>query len=217
MIETEFEKEIKQWVDIDGLIGNKKNPEKWSTGNALLETAFVYKIAKDQKSLRWMLALEDAVARCFVGGMLFKNPGRKDEITHDDIVGFASVNEQLADLICQWGERTGWVLSNTGKDYFTANVKPIHQIYYKAASKSFKVSAWEAIFFWLNAILGILMAHVSGARMLWLMRNCRPPKFDLIFGPIFDLIFKRRFKSVKNVHIEYYNTTDHITVRYCSN
>ena len=211
---TEFDQEIKDWIDYDGLVGNKKNPEKWSTGNAILETAFAYQIAKERTSFRWMHALEESVLGCFQKGVLNKNPGRTDQITHDDIVGFCSINPQLADLVCQWGNKTGWVLSNTGENYFTANVKPWHRAFYLAASSSNRVSVYDGAIFWAAAILGVFTSSYSGVRLWWLMINTNPPYPAL--KSFWNTLFKLRHGSLKKVQTEYYDTINHINVKYCA-
>lgn len=142
-----FREEMKAYFDFDGLVGTAPHPPIWSGGNQILDTA------------TWLLYLrlidaypyhdDDlkagyAIQRCQTrigSGMVNKNPGRTDQITHDCIIGAIVISSITGSYWClrfiQFAERFTWlpiwVASNTGKIYWTAIVKPWHKAFYKLA------------------------------------------------------------------------------------
>jgi hypothetical protein len=212
---TEFESDLLMWLDADGLMGNKKNPERWSTGNAVLETAIAHQVCLDRKETILAAKLESSVIRCWYGSALHKNPGRVDQITHDDLIGFASMHAELASLIANVGVRNGWNLSNQASVYFDSQANLAHQAYYLAASDVFECGLWGSLVFWISACLSAFVSDLSGIRLSYLMVNNRPPKqMAWLFRPAFDFLFKKRFKSFQNVLLEYYGNKDHVLVKW---
>lgn len=117
--------EITKYIDQDGLIGNKPNPEKWSNGNPILDTAIATIIPSKVFLYRFCC---NSVGLCSSApGVFNKNPGRTDQISHDDMIGAAVFYRQS---VYQYAMLNGWVLSNTGEFYWDAWVKPWHRGYY---------------------------------------------------------------------------------------
>ncbi len=141
---SEFSSEMSQWIDSDGLIGANVNPEKWSTGNALLETAFAIlyetQLLNHEPDREFIRALCEAILACQIdSGTFNKNPGRIDDITHDCLIGAASVSRvcssvltiSIAGRLAQLGESNGWNLSNTSSVYWNSYARPWDVPFYK--------------------------------------------------------------------------------------
>jgi hypothetical protein len=210
-----FEEEIVLWLDADGFMGVEKHPSRWSTGNAVLETAIAVHVARAQGCDQHLIGyLLDAAAKCWYGNALHKNPGRPDQITHDDLIGFATMAPEFASLIANVGVRNGWDLSNSNASYWDAQVPPWIQSYYLASSQTFDPGMWGSILFWVMACLGAFTAGISGIRLWYLMVSNRPPKYGSVFKPIFDAILRVKHGSFKKIQEKYYGNADHILVRF---
>lgn len=211
---TDFEKELRTWIDQDGLVGNQPNPPKWSTGNAVLETAIAIKLATKHELKDLVAELKQAMANCWYNNALHKNPNRTDAITHDDLLAFAATDRSFADKVCNVGVRNGWNLANVDKDYYTAHAKPWHQSAYLALSNEFECGLWDSLILGVWLILGAFAASYSGIRLMWLVGLSAKFKYDWLFLGLFNVIFKARFKSIKEANSGYYKTSEHILVKY---
>lgn len=213
---TEFERELRQWIDQDGLIGNQSNPPKWSTGNAVLETAIAIQICKKHSAISLAAELTQSVGNCWYNKSLHKNPNRTDQITHDDLIGFASIDPKYANLICHVGVRNGWNLSNTGFNYFTSQAKPWHQSAYLAMASEYECGLYDGLIlgFWL--VIAAFTASSSGLRLAWLVSQSANFRMDRFFIPIFNAILKSRGKTIKQINQDYYgpNWVGHPLVKY---
>ena len=155
------------WVDADHLIGAKDHPEKWSSGNALLDTATVLNLLLSNDP--HFEDLLDGINRCrSIYGAYDKNPGRPDEITHDDLIGVASISPFYARELCADMEKQHGFLSNTGKRYFTAWVKPWHRAFYQLMA-GHQVSYIYLLAFCLQLLLmGMRRTDASGSKLVLL-------------------------------------------------
>ncbi len=198
-----FAEEIITYIDQDNLIGARPNPEKWSTGNALIETGTALMILKkrNEYNLELLQRLSNGIKACETGGTYNKNPGRTDEITHDDLIGV------IAGYYCafgvgpksfrfvQYGISHGWDLSNTGKPYFTGFAKPWHIAFYMLAA-GLKPSLWDKLSLFVSILLNgfLSMSDASGKKLTWLMVESiqgRDGFIDLVIK-----IWRRRINKV---------------------
>lgn len=227
------------WFDEDGLLGTSRNPTRWSGGNQLLDTAQYYVVL----GLCESLTLQDkknwiqAVRRCELApGVYQKNPGRPDEITHDDIIGvvcgslaFKSPFVRFPDEIYERMRSSGGVLSNQpgGKFYFNALVRPWDRIFYRLAQWRCPFVSFTplfALYVVLHAFLGT--KNESGRKIMWLRLSAfllRPPMSRFGIPPLgYTLVkvaaavwlwrMRSVWGSISQVYAKYYSEYYPVTV-----
>jgi hypothetical protein len=209
-----FVSEISRFIDADGLVGTCANPKRWSGGNQLEETALAAVIEvvlnRENADKVFLRSLSDAIGGCQnPDGSFNKNPGRPDQITHDDLLCVAAASRVCgmpwAREIVKWGERTGWVLSNTKDPYWDAEVKPWqHATYLMCASVT---PAWyESVLNCLSFARGDRSGVPSSDRIAWItslaIRGQRP--FVDISIDLWRSGAKKRYLSVGDLMVKYY-------------
>lgn len=205
-----FSEELSEWIDEEGLVGNQLNPSKWSTGNPLLETSFGSLISEDLSYSDLSDKLQNAIMSCKSDNGLFnKNPGRLDQITFDCLIGAASSSKRAANSICEFGSSNKWVMSNTGKIYWTAVSKPQYIAFYKIAAGRNPSLVEQTL---LLASLAFSAKDPSGKRLEYLiLRTCK--NYSWIFKMLFNRFIKK-IGSMKQVHKEYYQNSEHPYCKY---
>jgi len=135
--------DILSYLDQDGLIGELPHPTtKWTGGNELLDTGTAYLILKllNQTTRADFSSYSKAVKGCEAGepGIYNKEPGRPDQITHDDIIGVVTGSVALGATfqndVLWYIKKNNWLDSNTGQDYWDATVKPWYLAFYTLAA-----------------------------------------------------------------------------------
>lgn len=221
-----FCEELKKWIDEDSLVGASENPGKWSTGNAILETAtagVIIHILKDKagnlsERAEVLRILQKGIKGCQLeSGIFNKNPGRPDDITHDDLIGAATFSAlydpSIVKKLVEFGEKTGWIMSNTGKVYFNSIARKWHIVFYKLCAGR-KVDIFDKIIF---GIYLLLPSDHSGERLKWLQVEAVGRKSFLLelFSFLWKLKIKRKYRYISELLRKYYNRSDHIFVKYC--
>lgn len=215
----EYLDEIKSYIDPDGLIGKDKNPSGIRTGgNQILETAFAcdlimqYPLTPESQAV-WM-GLKDAVLRCkSENGLYDKNPGRPDQITFDCLIGAAHICEQTAKVITDFGRKNHWIMSNTGKIYFTAISRPQYIAYYKICAGE-KPNMFEMGLLYLD--LMFIAKDPSGLRLQYLICD-RIKEYskrgDYFYNRLLNHIHAN-YGSLAGLHKAYYETEDHFNAKF---
>lgn len=222
-----FSVDIRAYLDEDYLIGRTPSPQKWSTGNALLETAIAvrYMHIINPKDTSFLEGCVKGINSCKApNGSFNKNPGRDAEITHDDLMGAASTQgiggSHIAEDLVQLGEATGWNLGNTGAPYFTAYTKPWHVAAYKLMAKKVP-TYYEVILLCVTTLFQTVRCLLkksspSGDRLRWLQSEAIGEAnlfVDLTFL-LWAIAARKRYTNVGNLHKEYYGNSSHPFVVY---
>jgi hypothetical protein len=228
-----FMEDLRPWIDADGLVGNQPNPKPWSSGNQLLETAFAVLYAdKLVPNADHMEPLVTAMWRCQLpSGSFQKNPGRPDEITHDDLIAAAAMKriaggtaaESMANRLAALGERTGWDLGNTGEFYQDAQARPWHVAYYKLAAT--RTPAWyELASMVVETLWGALSlargkTDPGGDRLRWLRLEAvaEASPWLQVSAFVWRLAARRAYVSPGTMMEWYYNTPSHPYARWGHN
>jgi hypothetical protein len=221
---------IKDWLDKDNLVGSRKFPEPWSTGNGLLETGIALTIGmklSGNLDVEVLKRIQSGIDACLVRdekgniirGLFNKNPGRKDEITHDCIIGVVAGSRasgmQFHYDVALFGTVHGWEFCNTGRPYFTAYSKPWHVAFYKFAA-GVRPAAYEEILLAAQLIFSAFKSNVSGLRLSWLMMST-VSKSSTLMEMVSHLFFwqmKKRFKDLSGLMQQYYGNAEHPFVQY---
>lgn len=180
-----FSSEMKLRVDEDGLIGTSVNPKPHSSGDPLIETALsvIFEVDLYGKSadIDFILARIEAIKDCqLLSGSFDKNPGRPDQITHDDLVGAASLTRvvsspvtlPLATGLVRLGEKNFWDLGNTATPYWEGFAKPWDIAFYKICAG--KTPSWLELLSLIGKVLASTCAmalgktNPNGDRLTWL-------------------------------------------------
>lgn len=205
---------ITPWIDQDGLVGTEYKPPKWSGGNQLQETALACAIEVSlngrNADREFIQRCSDAIGRCRnPDGSFNKNPGRTDEITHDDLLCVAAASRicgmPWARAIFEWGTNVGWDLSNTGKLYWDALAKPWQRAVYAMCAG--KVPTWyESTSNVISNIISAGSGNPSSDRIKWITSVAVKG-----LGPMNDLSIdywrhkaKQRYLSVGGMMLQYY-------------
>jgi hypothetical protein len=213
-----FVEAITPYLDQDGLVGSCPNPTKWSSGNPLLETSIacafeVLLNGKDADSV-FLKARQDAILACKdPKGLFDKNPGRYDQITHDDLKPIASLSRlcgmPFAEMIVEFGKKNNWVLSNTGFPYWDAYAKPWDQAFYLIANK--ETPSWfSSPFLYSSIIFDGFKGDTSSNRLTWLAEISSKgvsPFLDFSFQ-IWARSMRKRYVTVGGMMFEYYGGKD---------
>ena len=222
-----FVDEIKTWIDPDGLIGTERSPGKWTTGNGILETAFAVLYLTDlpESTDRDLIrGLIEAVLRCQTSeGSFNKNPGRTDQITHDDLMGAASLSRivssplssPLAGLLVRLGEQNMWNIGNSLPPYWDAHARPWDVCYYRMCAG--RKSAWyEEVMMVLEILIAALRLAMgktspSGDRLRWL--RLRAVKGFSVWtdlaGWLWRLAARRAYVTPGTMMKWYYDNAEH--------
>lgn len=199
-----YEEIIKTYIDPNGLIGAHQYPEKWSTGNGILLTTLARIIApiSQIQGLLFLLAITQCENPRF-SGIFFKNSGRTDQISHDDMIAAAYwCSEDVFNRI----ENHGWVLSNTGKFYWDAWVKPWHRAYYLLmAGKSHRL--YELLLALMLITDGIFNKKDSSGKIVnFLICKCLKNKSKIVdFGiRMWENTTIRRWGSYRDIFKTYF-------------
>lgn len=223
-----FSDAVSSWIDPDGLIGSQPNPPKWTTGNPLLETgiAVAMEVALFGRNadVEFIKKLMDAIGRCQTPeGSFNKNPGRTDQITHDDLKAVATASRisgaPYAKTLASLGKKTGWNLSNTGSSYFEGYAKPWDQAIYLMCAGD--VASWELMLMLYGSIaVSGFSSGASGHRLTWLTSLALDkinPMLDRDFS-LWRKCMRSRYGSVGMMMFEYYggnsNALSHPYVKY---
>lgn len=210
----QFSESISQWRDSDGLIGSSPNPQKWSSGNQLLETsiACVYEVLLNGRSadIDFLRSSQSAIAACQDSdGSFDKNPGRPDQITHDDLKAIAAMSRicsmPFARAICDFGDAHNWMLSNTGVPYWEAYAKPWDKAQYMLCA-SRKPAWYEMALSDLSIVDDAFFGDVSSNRITWLLATALvgvDPYLDLCFS-IWRRQMRKRYPSIGHMMYAYY-------------
>jgi hypothetical protein len=215
-----FVEAISAYIDPDGLIGNRPNPLKWSTGNAIEETAMAcaIEVALNGKSgvdKQFLRDRVDAISRCRTGdgGFLSKNPGRPDEITHDDLIPAAALSRicgvGFAKLINDFGDSNEWILSNTGRIYWDARTKPWQRAFYRLADT--RKPTWdEGIELGIAYIVDAFSGHPSSNRLSWIQAQAISGMGTWLDSciAVWSARMRVRYGTVGDMMFEYYQKTD---------
>ena len=171
-----YQSEMELLIDADGLVGLTKDPADlrktvWTSGNSLLESYTDLIIRKKLNCLtnEDKKRMEAATWKCwnrYPTRMFNKSPTkwntgeeRLDQITHDDVLGVSCGSKEcdliFAQTINAYGEANrywgSWLLSNTGKAYWDAWVKPWHLAVYKLnAGKTLSPILKSALIWWIG-------------------------------------------------------------------
>lgn len=226
---SSFSDEMSRWIDQDNLIGSYPSPGKWTTGNAILETALAIAIEIEisgvKSDLSFLRRLISGIDACKVPGSTFnKNPGRVAQISHDDLIGAASTQRiastSFASYITKYGEENGWDLSNDGSLYWDAQAKPWEIAFYQLCSGK-RCSLYNLFLFMIEILasfVGVILsrASYSGLRLMWLkLKAIRgiSPVLDLA-GSLWCVAMARRFNNLGEVMRLYYEKDGHPYVQY---
>lgn len=222
---TSFSEAITPWFDSDDLIGDGPSPQPWSSGNSLLETS----IAGIIETLRYgsmanlvlIRRIEKGIRGCRVPPFTFdKNPKRPDDITRDDLIGIAAVSRlcgmSYAKDLYEVGERTGWNLSNSENDYYSAHALPWDVAFYKMAAGQ-KPAAYETVCLMMHFLAATFEKAPSGDRLRWIMGSAirgSNPWVDLAFD-IWRWQAWHHYGDVSGLMKEYYQKRpDHPFIEY---
>lgn len=221
---SKFSEEMNPWIDQDGLIGSSAHPPKWSTGNGLLETsiaiAMEIELNRSRSDISFLRRLVNGIEACRISETSFnKNPGRFDQITHDDLLAVASTQRlastSFATHIVKYGQRNGWDLSNNGEKYWDAQAKPWDVAFYElSASKSTSMYNKGCLFTYIlsSATAGALTKGNPGShRLLWIQLlsiEGASPWLDLAIH-IWRASMNNKYKTVGNMMKAYYSEPDH--------
>lgn len=203
-----FREDIEKYFDQDGLIGNKPNPEIWSGGNEILDTAIwvLYLKKRGELLVEDKIRFSVAIRRCErIKGILDKNPGRPDQITRDDLLSAA-----IADYICGGGFNLSlynyainhhWILSNTGKFYWSALTKPWDRELIRLLSWAYTETFWLTLSIMHDAIFN--KSNHSDKKLMWVI--IQGLKHRQVSGVLLKAIkyWEARF-SLKETMIGYY-------------
>lgn len=221
---SEFSKTMMDWIDEDELIGSSIHPGKWSTGNPQLETVIciAYEITLEGRGadidfLRLLIGGLSGTERD--PGIFDKNPGRKDEITHDDVKALACTQHiastMFATELVNRGEVNGWFLGNTDYAYWDMIAKPWDVAFYK-----FAASRTPALYQALSLIFLILMealmaalkrSNPSNHRLTWLcllaIKECHPVL--RLSAKLWSKAMAKLYGNVGNMMEQYYKNPNH--------
>lgn len=109
------------YIDEDGLVAIDFKPTKWSTGNGLMHLGLMSTMfrALNLMSYSDRLYIDDTLTKCKVSpGLYNRNPGRPDQIGHDDMTGVVSASVS-ADLshhkeVAELGIKKCFIYNNDG-------------------------------------------------------------------------------------------------------
>lgn len=219
----DFRTAIERYFDVDNLVGNQPEPDKWSGGNELLDTGTCYLLLKLFGELKGedKERFREAVKNCEAGvpGIYNKNPGRPDEITFDCLVGVCAgavaTNSRFALDIVKYGDTHEWVLSNTGKIYFTAIQRPWMIAFYHLAAR--QPISWVLDCLLSLVILGDAFFYTddaSGKKLIWTMIqtiDLAEPKRCVVARKVFQLArsiwfyrVRKTWRTVHRIFVAYY-------------
>lgn len=207
----------KPYLDQDGMIGSCPNPTKWTTGNPHLESAIACAIELQLNGLNYdkpfVNGIVSSIEKCKnPDGSFDKNPGRTDQITHDDLKADAALT-RLCDApmgkdIYDFGNAHNWVLSNTGFPYWDASVKPWDKAFYTLCVLT--SPAWyETICLCLSIIFDSFWGDPSSNRLSWLMLLALEglnPFVDLSFV-IWRKMMRKKYTTVGGLMFSYYGAS----------
>ena len=228
-----FRDEVFTYLDPDGLIGSLPFSFKVRTGgNQLLDTftGFVLLHLAGELGSSDKKLLEYTTRKCEPSGetgIYDKNPPlangerRLDDITHDDILGVSMGSSILGLPFCYEiaarGHRTGWILSNNGKNYFTAHAKPWHRAAYLIAADQ-RPDAWSFLTLIVACIIDGFQAYEdsSSKKLVWLILEATSRK-----NPIMALVYRfwayrvrKKLGSLRRIFIIYFGER-HPYAKYC--
>lgn len=224
-----FVEELKPYIDSDGLIGSCPNPTPGTNGNPLVSAGVACKILSGHDVIEIYNLLFDGVMKLKLADdnlnsvpLWNKKARSNDQITHDDIIGLCSVGRfyykgpvaNIPALICWFGSKHWWIMSNTGKIYWDAISKPWHIAFYKMAANKFTMLK-PILFLWIA--LGLIFKGTASDRQLdWLMIKTIQGKSKLIDYAItlWYCGLRTHWISMKWVFAEYYKP-DHPFTKYC--
>ena len=227
-----FSDAIKDWVDEENLIGSSPHPTKWSTGNALLETAIAITMEVElngsNSNVSLLRRLVGGMGSCLVTERSFnKNPMRLDQITHDDLLAAAAtqriVSTSFATHIVKYGQRNGWDLSNNGQKYWDAQAKPWEVAFYELVAGQ-KTSFFNKTALIIEITISFIVAafkkgNPSGERLTWLrliaLKGCSQI-IDVIM-PFWHIAMNKKYGTVGNMMRAYYNNDSHPFVIFGNN
>lgn len=216
---TESSRAFSLYLDSDGLIGSGPNPSKWSTGNALMETSIACLLETlingRASDLDFLIARKDAILSCQSDNGLFnKNPGRRDQITHDDLISIASTQRvcgfPFADMIASFGQNHEWALSNTNQWYWDACAKPWDKAFYLMA-KGLSPAWYESLAMAVSVLVNGWCGDVSNNRLAWIMSESIKgisADTDLVFF-IWKKLMKKKYGDLGVLMLQYYGKPEH--------
>lgn len=162
-------------IDEDGLVGSSEHPTVRSSGNPLLDTAVscIYEVKLNGRNadIGFLKDRESAIAKCQnPDGTFNKNPGRPDQITHDDLMAAAALTRAcgmpFARTISAHGRANQWNLSNTGLPYPEAFARPWDiPIYTISASEG---ADWDRTWYLaMSVLVNAFQADPGNHRVMW--------------------------------------------------
>lgn len=214
-----FTEALAPWIDQDGLVGSIPNPGKQSGGNELLETSIgcVMEVVLNKSAcdVQFLKNRQMAISLCQnADGSFDKNPGRPDEITHDDLLGIACASRvcgmQFARSIVKFGENNQWVLSNTGKVYWEAIAKPWDRAIYKMCATE-TPCFYETMPLYGNILVDSVAGDASSHRLTWLASEALDgisPTLDACFST-WKTRMRSKYVTVGRLMSVYYKGQGH--------
>lgn len=225
----ELRDELAIYYDIHKLVGSSPFPGPWSGGNQLLETwtgaALLFLAGELTPELKGQFFM--ATHECEVEpGIYDKNPPlggnrREDDITHDDMLGVAMGSSIIGGPfqfeIVRRAEEQGWVMSNNGRNYFTAHVKPWHRAAYLIAAGA-RPDSWSLALLMASCVGNALFdkENAGAKRLTWIILEATSRK-----NPIMDLTYKfwrwrvrKTYGSLRRIFIMYHGER-HPYALYC--
>lgn len=169
--------EIKDYIDSDNLIGSDPHPTPQSNGNPLTLCGVSACIDSSSESeINKILSEGVASLESIIYlGMWDKKARSNDEVTHDDLIGLVCfsflMNKRFHIDLYHFGEKNRWILSNTGKTYFTSIAKPWHKAFYKICA-GINPSVFERICLSAMIKLNTMFSKSSGLQLTWLIVKC---------------------------------------------
>lgn len=219
-----FSEDMKPRIDSDDLVGDGSlNPKIRSTGNAILEsaTAILYEITLGgvTPDREFILRLLGGVMKCRLeSGSFNKNPGRPDQITHDDLKAAAAISRLVA-TVSSWvlaqgvvdlGKKTGWNLSNTGSVYPDALARPWDVAFYKLCDLE-EPAYYETATLVGSIIVDAFIKNPSNNRLMWLsLRAVQGININVdLAGAPWKRSMRGKYQNVGNMMGEYYKNPQH--------
>lgn len=213
-----YKEEILQYIDQDNLIGNSPNPTPQSDGNPLLLCAISSIIDNslekasyaNKRLINGVTKLESTE----YPGIWNKKANSPDQVTHDDLIGLVCFSIMMGlnfhKKLYDYGMKHHWIMSNTGKPYWTAITKPGTWGFYKASCTD-KPSFFALLFLAISIFISaIKKKDTSGKQLTWLQITVLKGKYKLI-----DFISKFWYSknSVKAILADFHGK-DHPFTRY---